>query len=60
MIFLWQLGIVDILTFFQFCMNCGAQYTGLTLAQAAGDMGDIGPKVLLAPVQGLGTGYQYS
>jgi hypothetical protein len=56
MIFLWQIGVVDSLTFFQFCMNCGAQYTGLTLGQAAGD---IGPSVLLAPVQGLGTSYQY-
>jgi hypothetical protein len=25
MVFLWQLGVVDILTLFQFCMNCGAQ-----------------------------------
>jgi len=59
MIFLWQIGVVDSLTFFQFCMNCGAQYTGLTLGQAAGYIGDIGPSVLLAPVQGLGTSYQY-
>ena len=43
----------------QFCINCGAQYTGLTLGEAAGYMGDIGPGVLLAPVKGLGTGYQY-
>lgn len=34
MIFLWQLGIVDSLTFLQFCINCGAQYTGLTVAEA--------------------------
>lgn len=59
MIFLWQLGIVDSLTFLQFCRNCGAQYTGLTLAEAVGYMNDIGPSVLLAPVQGLGTSYQY-
>ena len=59
MVFLWQLGIVDSLTFLQFCINCGAQYTGLTLGEAAGYMGDIGPSVLLAPVQGLGTSYQY-
>ena len=59
MILLWQLGIVDSLTFLQFCINCGAQYTGLTLAEAAGCMNDIGPSVLLAPLQGLGTSYQY-
>ena len=59
MVFLWQLGIVNNLTFLQFCINCGAQYTGLTLSEAAGYMGDIGPSVLLAPVQGLGTSYQY-
>ena len=57
MIFLWQFGIVDSLTLLQFCINCGAQYTGLTLAEAAGYMGDIGPSLLLAPVQGIGTSY---
>lgn len=56
MVFLWQLGIVDSLTFLQFCINCGAQYTGLTFGGAAGD---IGPSVLLRPVQRLGTSYQY-
>lgn len=42
MVFLWQLGIVDRLTFLQFCINCGAQYKGLTLGETAGYMGDIG------------------
>lgn len=60
MILLWQVGIIDSLTLLQFCINCGAQYTGLTLGEAAGYMGDIGPGVLLAPVKGLGTGYQYA
>lgn len=59
MIFLWQFGIVDSLTFLQFCINCGAQYTGLTLGEAAGYMGDIGPSVLLAPLRGVGTSYKY-
>jgi hypothetical protein len=59
MIFLWQFGIVDSLTLLQFCINCGAQYRGLTLAEAAGYMGDIGPSVLLAPIQGIGTSFQY-
>lgn len=31
MIFLWQLEIVDSLTLLQFCRNCGAQSTRLTL-----------------------------
>lgn len=56
---LWQFEIIDSLTLLQFCINCGAQYTGLALGEAAGYMGDIGPGVLLAPVKGLGTSYQY-
>jgi hypothetical protein len=59
MIFLWHLGVVDSLTLFQFCMNCGAQYGGLVVAEAAGSMNDIGPSVLLAPLAGLGTSYKY-
>ena len=59
MIFLWQIGVVDSLTLFQFCMNCGAQYGGLVVAEAAGSMNDIGPSVLLAPLAGLGTSYKY-
>jgi hypothetical protein len=45
--FLWQLGVVDTLTAIQFCMNVGAQYAGISLGQAAGNMDDIGPRVLL-------------
>lgn len=59
MIMLWQVGITDSLTLLQFYINCGAQYTGLTIGEAAGYTGDIGPGVLLAPVKGLGIGYQY-
>jgi hypothetical protein len=59
MIFLWHLGVVDSLTLFQFCINCGAQYGGLVGAEAAGSMNDIGPSVLLAPLAGLGTSYKY-
>jgi hypothetical protein len=43
----------------QFFKNCAAQYTGLTLGEVANYRGDIGPSVLLAPVQGLGTSYQF-
>jgi hypothetical protein len=59
MIFLWHLGVVDSLTLFQFCMNCGAQYGGLVVAEAAGSINDIGSSVLLAPLTGLGTSYKY-
>ena len=59
MVLLWQVGIIDTLTLLQFYINCGAQYAGLTLGTAAGYMGDLGPGVLLAPVKGLGTSYQY-
>lgn len=59
MILLWQFGVVDSLTLFQFCLNCGAQYGGLVVAEAAGNMNDIGPSPLLAPLAGLGTSYKY-
>ena len=59
MIFLWQCGVVDSLTLLQFFINCGSQYSRITLAQAAGDIADIGPGALLAPFQGLGVSYQY-
>ena len=59
MILLWQVGIIDSLTLLQFCINCGAQCTGLTLSEVTGYMSDISTGVLLASVKGLGTGYQY-
>ena len=43
----------------QFCINCAAQYSGLTLTEVGTHVGNIGPSILLAPVQGLGTSYQY-
>ena len=36
MVFLWQVGVVDSLTLLQFCINCGAQYGGLVVGEAAG------------------------
>lgn len=56
MIFFWQIGVIDSLTFMKFCANCAAQYTGITLAELPNY---TGPSVLLAPVQGLGTSYKY-
>ena len=51
--------MVDNLTLFQFCLNCGVQYTSLTFCEATGCIEEIGPGVLLAPLAGLGTSYKY-
>lgn len=56
MIFLWQIGVIDGLTFMNFCANCAAQYTGITLAELPNY---TGPSVFLAPVQGLAESYKY-
>ena len=55
----WQLGLVDTFNVLKLCVNCGSQYVGIVLSSAAGNFSDIGPKVLLEPVLGLGTGYQF-
>ena len=57
MFFFWQVGLVDTFSMIQFCINTGSQYGAIVLAAAAGNVSDIGPKVLLEPVLGLGTGY---
>ena len=44
---------------FQFYINCGAQYLGLTLGEATDYIIYIGSNVLLVPVKELETGYQY-
>ena len=41
------------------CVNCGSQYLVIVMSSAAGNFFDIGPKVLLEPILGLGTGYQF-
>ena len=55
----WQIGLVDTFNVLKLCVNCGSQYVGIVLSSAAGNFSDIGPKVLLEPVLGLGTGYQF-
>lgn len=55
----WQMGIVDTFNVLKLFINCGSQYVGIVLSSAAGNFSDIGPKVLLEPVLGLGTGYQF-
>ena len=57
--FFWQVGLVDTFSLIQFCINTGSQYGVIVIASAAGNFSDIGPKVLLEPVFGLGTGYQF-
>ena len=55
----WQIGLVDTFNVLKLCVNCGSQYVSIVLSSAAGNFSDIGPKVLLEPVLGLGTGYQF-
>ena len=55
----WQIGLVDTFNVLKLCVNCGSQYVGIVLSSAAGNFSDIGPKVLLEPVLGLGTAYQF-
>ena len=55
----WQMGVVDTFNVLKLCVNCGSQYVGIVLSSTAGNFSDIGPKVLLEPVLGLGTGYQF-
>jgi hypothetical protein len=57
--FFWQIGLVDTFSLIQFCINTGSQYGAIVIASAAGNFSDIGPKVLLEPVLGLGTGYHF-
>ena len=55
----WQIGLVDTFNVLKLCVNCGSQYVAIVLSSAAGNFSDIGPKVLLEPVLGLGTSYQF-
>lgn len=59
MFFFWQIGFVDTFSLIQFCISSGTQYGAIVVASAAGNFSDIGPKVLLEPIIGLGTSYQF-
>ena len=59
LLLLWRMGLVNTFNVLKICANCGSQYMGIVLSSAAGNFSDIGPKVLLEPVLGLGTGYQF-
>lgn len=56
---LWQLKLVDTLSMIQIFSNTGSQYGAIVIAAAGGNFSDIGPRVLLEPVIGLGTSYQF-
>jgi len=56
---LWQLKLVDTLSMIQIFINTGSQYGAIVIAAAGGNFSDIGPRVLLEPVIGLGTSYQF-
>ena len=59
MVLLWQFGLVDTLSMVQFFINSGSQYGAIVVAAASGRYSDIGPRVLLEPVIGFGTSYQF-
>ena len=42
-----------------FCVNCGAQWVAISGASAVGNCSQIGPKVLLEPILGIGTSVQF-
>ena len=60
MLFFWKVGLVNIFSLIQFCINSGTQYGAIVAASAAGNFFDIGPKVLFEPIIGLGTSYQFT
>lgn len=61
--FLWRIGFVDTYSFINLvgrqAFNGGAQYVAIVLGSAAGNYSSISPRVLLEPILGLGTTYQY-
>ena len=59
MVFFWQVGLVNTFSLIQFCINTGSQYRAIVPASAAGNFSDIGPKVLVESIIGLGTSYQF-
>lgn len=59
LILLWKTGVVNTFGLIKICANCGAQYLGVVLSSAAGNFSDIGPRVLLEPITGLGVSAQF-
>ena len=59
MFFLWHVGLVDTFSLLQFCVNAASQYGAIVAASAAGNFYQIGLKVLLEPIIGFSTSYQF-
>ena len=55
----WKLGLVDTFNALRICINCGSQYMSVVGASAAGNPADLGIKLLLEPILGLGTSWQF-
>ena len=53
------MGLVDTFSLVKLCINAGSQYGAIVVAAAAGNASDFNPKVVLAPLFGLGTSYKY-
>lgn len=59
MVLLWQFGLVDSLSMVQVFLNVSSQYGAIVVGAATRRYSNIGPRVLLEPVIGLGTSYQF-
>jgi hypothetical protein len=55
----WRMGIVDTFSIIKVYVNYGSQYICVVVSSAAGNFSDINPNVLLQPVLGFGTSYQF-
>ena len=53
LLFLWNVGVIDTLTFLQIGWNTGAQYCAIVGASAAGNWSNISPFILFEPINGL-------
>lgn len=56
---LWQVKLVDTLTLIPVFDNTCAQYGTIVAVASVGNSFDIGAKVLLEPIRGLGTSYRF-
>ena len=45
MLFFWKIGLIDISSLIQFCVNIGCQYGPIVLISSYSNFYDIGPKV---------------
>jgi hypothetical protein len=59
MLLFWQLGLVDTLTMFYFCLNAGSQFGSIVVMASVGKCSDISSTGFLEPFSGLLTSYMY-